>query len=319
MDLNKICHDDGRQVTLRPEAAAYTKRPVITWDAGLEQQLAALEQVAPTGLWVMITGEPGTQKQNWAEHLYTVGGARGPYVRFDCAATPAARFESALFGSALRGSRALCDAAAQGTLLLDEITATPVRCYPILERFLESAREKRVRIVCTCSQDPAAFLGKEPRAAGLMQKLSAVRIEVTPLRKRREDVALLALHYLQEANRRYGTKKRMGSRLLGAMMSYPWPGNERQLRSFVEQLALATPEDLLSDPKLLETAGRFTSAPPVPREESEPTLREMVKAYERMVIHQSIRKHGSLRKAALALGVNASQLSRKLSAEKDDE
>lgn len=319
MDLNKICHDDGRQVTLGPEAADLTARPVITCDPGLQQQLDALEQVAATGLWVMLTGEPGTQKQNWAEHLHRVSGALGEYVRFDCAATPAARFESALFGNPQRGIRALFDTAARGTLLLDEITATPVRCYPILERFLESARERRVRIVCTCSQDPAAFLNREPRAAGLIQKLSAVRIEVSPLRKRREDIALLTLHYLRAANERYGTRKRMGSRLMEAMTAYPWPGNERQLRSFVEQLALAAPDDLLSDSKLLETAGRFTSAPPVPVEETEPTLRDMVKAYERMVIHQSIRKHGSLRKAALALGVNASQLSRKLSAEKDDE
>jgi len=319
MDLNRICHDDGRQVTLLLETAERTRRGVITCSQELERQLAALEQVATTDLWVMITGEPGTQKQRWAEHLHRVSRLQGDYVRFDCAATPAARFETALFGDPSRGVPALYTAAARGTLLLDELPATPVRCYPILERFLESAREKQVRVVCTCSRDPAAFVNQEPRAAGLVQMLSPVRIEVSPLRKRKEDVALLALHYLREANKRYGTKKRMGSRLLEAMLGKPWPGNERQLRSFVEQLALTRPEDLLSDPKLLEAAPRLVTAPPAPAEEAEPTLRDMVKAYERMVIHQSIRKHGSLRKAALALGVNASQLSRKLSAEKDDE
>lgn len=314
MDLNRICHDDGRQVTLRPEALEHTRVPVITCHPDTAGQLAALEQVAPTGLWTLITGEAGTGKQRWAEHLHQLSGARGAYVRFDCAATPAARFEAALFGRP-----ALFDTAARGTLLLDEIAATPVRCYSILERFLDVAREKNVRVVTTCSRDPAAFLNKEPLAAGLMQKLSAVRIEVPPLRKRREDIALLALYYLQEANARYGTGKGMGSGLLEAMLHHPWPGNERQLRSFVEQLALVCPEDLLEDPRLLDSAARFAQLPAPPREESEPTLREMVKAYERMVIHQSIRKHGSLRKAALALGVNVSQLSRKLSAEKDEE
>ena len=314
MDLNHICRDDGRQVTLLPEAAEYTCRDVITCHGGTVDQLAALERVAPTGLWVLITGEAGIGKQRWAEHLHRVSGAPGAYVRFDCAATPAARFEAALFGRP-----ALCDTAARGTLLLDEIAATPVRCYPILERFLELAREKNVRVVSTCSRNPAEFLNREPLAAGFMQKLSAVRIEVPPLRKRREDIALLSLCYLQEANGRYGTQKHMGSRLLEEMGRYPWPGNERQLRSFVEQLALACPEELLGDPRLLDTAARLTQARELPGEEPEPTLREMVKAYERMVIHQSIRKHGSLRKAALALGVNVSQLSRKLSAEKDEE
>ena len=98
MDLNHICRDDGRQVTLLPEAAEYTCRDVITCHGGTVDQLAALERVAPTGLWVLITGEAGIGKQRWAEHLHRVSGAPGAYVRFDCAATPAARFETALFG-----------------------------------------------------------------------------------------------------------------------------------------------------------------------------------------------------------------------------
>ena len=319
MDLNRIYHDDGCRATLRLEALELLHKGVITANEALGQQLAALEQVASTGLWVMITGEPGTQKQRWAEHLHQVSGSEGAYVRFDCAATPAARFETALFGDPVRSVQPLYLAAAGGTLLLDELMATPVRCYPILERFLEYAQEHRVRIVCTGSRDPAAFVSREPRAAGLVQKLSQVRIQVLPLRKRREDVALLALHYLRAANKRYGTRKQMGSALLNAMMAHPWPGNERQLRSFVEQLALVSREDLLADQACMATADRFlTPEDPAPESEAEPTLREMVRAYERMVIHQSIRKHGSLRTAAQALGVNVSQLSRKLAAEKEE-
>ena len=107
MDLNRIYHDDGCRATLRLEALELLHKGVITANEALGQQLAALEQVASTGLWVMITGESGTQKQRWAEHLHQVSGSEGAYVRFDCAATPAARFETALFGDPVRSVQPL--------------------------------------------------------------------------------------------------------------------------------------------------------------------------------------------------------------------
>ena len=97
-------------------------------------------------------------------------------------------------------------------------------------------------------------------------------------------------------------------------------GKSTFIKSFMEQLVLVSPCDLLDDPAMLDATSRLSASvtPRLGRQEApaEPSLKEMVNAYELMLIRQSIRKHGSLRKAAKALGVAPSVLSRKLSAEK---
>jgi len=335
MAVRKLWKEEGGAVVLAENAAAHLSRPFITCSPQMEDQLAVLESTAKTSLRVLISGEPGTRKQLYAEHLHRCSSrAEGSYVRFDCAATHESQLDTVLFGRdaytqgySITG---LAETASGGTLLLDGIQALPVGFFGKLESFLDTgtirpqgspiARSVDVRLVSVCGQDVMTFLNREPRAAALVQKLAAVRLDVLPLRRRPEDIALLALHDLAQANRRYGVNKRLGVQLLQAMLNYSWPGNERELQSFMEQLVLVSPCDLLDDPAMLDATSRLSASvtPRLGRQEApaEPSLKEMVNAYELMLIRQSIRKHGSLRKAAKALGVAPSVLSRKLSAEK---
>jgi DNA-binding NtrC family response regulator len=178
------------------------------------------------------------------------------------------------------------------------------------------------RILATCSEDMVSVLRKHQQLAQLLQLAAEVRIEVLPLRSRPEDVALLALHYLDEANSRYGTDKRMGSALFREILAYSWPGNEQQLKNFVEQLVLSAPGQVLDDPELIHNTARLAATLiPAWRRSSvstgEKSLKEQVTEYELMIIRQSIAKYGSLRKAAAALKVDPSVLSRKLAAGKE--
>ncbi|MBO4929451.1 MAG: hypothetical protein J6D61_03300, partial [Clostridia bacterium] len=139
-----------------------------------------------------------------------------------------------------------------------------------------------------------------------------------------EDVALLALHYLHQSNERYGTGKRMGSALFREILAYTWPGNERELKSFIEQMVLVSPGEVLDDPALIRSTARLTaSLLPAWKKADDATrsgersLKEQVSEYELMIIRRSISKYGSLRKAAKALQVDPSVLSRKLSAAKE--
>ena len=341
MELERICRDDGRTVVLTDEAAVYTSRPIVTCSEHMAERLALLESVAVTDLPILITGESGACKQDYAEHIHRCSGrAEAAFVCFDCAATRESRFEELLFGAVhtvgdeVQVRPGLVETAEGGTVLLDGISAVPPAFYTRLNRLLDEgtivrrgAKEKtavHVRLLATCGEDLVGALTRDPQLARLMQRLSAVRVDVLPLRQRREDVALLALHHLEQTNRRFGTNKRMGSALFREMLVYGWPGNERELRSFVEQMALVSRGDVLDDPALIRSTGRL-SASLIPAwkranaeaESRELSLKEQVRSYELMIIRQSIAKYGSLRKAAAALKVDPSVLSRKLSAGKE--
>ena len=341
MELEKICRDDGRTVVLTEEAAAYTVRPIVTCNEHMAERLALLESVAATDLPVLISGESGTCKEDYAEYIHRCSGrAEAAYVCFDCAATHESQYEERLFGAvhpvgeAVHVRRGLVEATDGGTMVLNRVSDVPPVFYGRLLRLLDEktivrrgAREKtavNVRLLATCGEDVMGALARDPQLARLLQRLSAVRVDVLPLRQRKEDVALLTLHDLQRTNERYGTHKRLGSALFREMMAYDWPGNERELRSFVEQMVLVSRGDVLDDPTLIRGTGRL-SASLIPAwkranaeaESREPSLKEQVRAYELMIIRQSIVKYGSLRKAAAALKVDPSVLSRKLAAGKE--
>jgi DNA-binding NtrC family response regulator len=341
MEISAICHDNGRVVTLSDRAADYTRKAIVTCNEKMLGCLSLLESIAATDLRIMIVGEPGCNKQDYAEYIHRISSrAEKPYIRFDCAATHESQYEERLFGSVRTAPdgqwvrRGALEAASGGTVLLDGASAIPGAFYDKLERMLESGtivrrggREKTavdVRMLATCGEDLMMVLHKDRQLAMLLQQLSAVRVDVLPLRQRKEDVALLTLHYLHEANERYGTNKRMGSALFQEILAYTWPGNERELRSFVEQMVLVSPGEVLDDPTLIRSTARLTaSLLPAWKKADDATrggersLKEQVNEYEVMIIRRSISKYGSLRKAAKALQVDPSVLSRKLSAAKE--
>lgn len=335
MEVAAICNDNGRVVTLNEAAIPYTKETIVTCNERMRSRLELLGRVAPTDLRVLITGEPGTNKQDYAELIHRLSKrAQQPYIRFDCAAVPEARYEERLFGRAGEPQpvRGIVETVGGGTVLLDGMGVVPEAFYGQLERLLEQGtivrrgERKRIavdaRILATCSEDVMSILRRDQRLAQLLQLMAEVRIEVIPLRNRPEDVALLTLHYLADANSRYGTNKRMGSALFREILAYTWPGNERELKNFVEQLVLSAPGEVLDDPQLIRNTARLAATLiPAWRRSSvsaeEKSLKEQVTEYELMIIRQSISRHGSLRKAAKALKVDPSVLSRKLAAAKE--
>ena len=340
MEISAICHDDGRVIALSDRAADFTRQPIVTCNERMRGSLSMLESVAATELRILIAGEPGCNKQDYAEYIHRLSArADKPYLRFDCAATHESRYEERLFGAVTAGGEGgrvrpgVLEEACGGTVLLDGVSTVPEAFCEKLERLLESgtivrrgSREKTpvdVRILATCAEDLMSLVHRSRRLAVLLQQLSMVRVDVLPLRQRKEDVALLTLHYLQEACERYGTRKRMGSALFREILEYSWPGNERELKSFVEQAVLVSPGEVMDDPALIRGTARLTASllPEWKRSADaaggERPLRDQVNEYELMIIRRCIGKYGSLRKAAKALQVDPSVLSRKLAAAKE--
>ena len=324
MELSAVCKDNGKTVSLTDAGWEYTKGEFVCCSSRMLEQIAILEDVAGTDLRVLICGGQGTRKQHYAEYLHGLSRrADKPYVRFDCAATHISQYGRELMGSA--GRKGIIEQCAGGTLLLDSAGNIPEAYHRTMELLLEdgtvirpdgTAAQVDVRLLATIDDTPV-FSGS---ASHLLQRLGAVHIEIPPLCQRPEDIALQALYHMWRVSSRYGSIKRLGSGLFRAILDYPWPGNERELESFIEQVVLMVPDTVVDDASLIHSTGHLSAA--VTRRErtsrQEKTagrsLKEMVSEYELMLIQQSIRQHGSLRKAAKALQIAPSALSRKLSA-----
>ena len=323
MDLSSICRDNGKTVSLTDTAWEFTKGEFVTCSKWMLEQIAALEDVAETDLRVLICGGQGTRKQRYAEYLHGLSKrADKPYARFDCSATHVSQYGRELMGGP--GRKGIIEQCAGGTLLLDGAGDIPEAYHSAIDLLLENGTVTRpdgtvtevdVRLLATT--DDLLSSGTSSR---LLQRLGAVHIEILPLCRRPEDIALQSLYHMWRVSSRYGSIKRLGSSLFRAILEYPWPGNERELENFIEQVVLMEPDNVVDDVSLIHSTGHMSASVTrrqrSSRQESATgrSLKDMVSEYELMLIQQSIRQHGSLRKAAQALQIAPSALSRKLSA-----
>lgn len=223
------------------------------------------ETYAPTDATVMITGETGTGKEVMAEEIHKHSHrAKRPFVVIDCAAMAKDLVESELFGH-VKGSFTGANADRQGafeyadggTVFLDEIGDLAAELQPKLLRVLEKREIRRVgdnrvrkinvRIICATNRD----LESEVRAGhfreDLYYRLSVVRLELPPLRRRPDDIPLIAKRFITDINGPLAMKNVVNFDEAVAMLKrHDWPGNVRELRNFIELAFLAAkpPVDL---------------------------------------------------------------------------
>jgi two-component system response regulator AtoC len=223
----------------------------------MQQIFDLIRKVAPTKSAVLITGETGTGKELVARAIHRLSPRREQlFVPLNCAAIPAELLESELFGH-VRGafSGAGSDregrfaAASGGTLFLDEIGDMDSRLQPKLLRALAegviepvgSDRRLRVdvRIVSSTNRELGAAIREGRFREDLFYRLNVFRIEVPPLRERRQDVPALAAAFLREFGSDLGKGSlRLGEAAAAALQRYAWPGNVRELRNLMERAAV---------------------------------------------------------------------------------
>ncbi len=219
-----------------------------------------VDRVAPADVDVLVTGESGTGKELVARALHRRGPrAAGQFVPVDCGAVPPTQLESGLFGREKGASAgdpaeatALVEAAHRGTLFLDEVAELPPMLQAKLLRVVQERRFRRpgeteyatvdVRIVAATIRDPIRDVQEGRLRKDFFYRLNVVRIEVPPLRERREDIPLLFAHFLRQEEGRFGRRiAEVSPEVHVALGTYPWPGNVRELLSAVRRiLALGT-------------------------------------------------------------------------------
>ena len=240
------------------------RRELVTRSPVMEELLCQARLVADSGASVLIRGASGTGKEMLAKAIHRASERRDqPFVAFNCAAIPETLMESELFGyakgaftGAARDTPGLFQAAHGGTLLLDEIGDMPASLQAKLLRVLQ---ERQVRPVGSTRSVPVDVrvisathrdLEEEVRAGrfreDLFYRLNVVVLDIPPLADRREDIPLLASHFLSRL--RGASRKQVEGFAPDAMellVSAPWPGNVRQLANVVEQAFALTTTPLI--------------------------------------------------------------------------
>ncbi|MCC6554823.1 MAG: sigma 54-interacting transcriptional regulator [Polyangiaceae bacterium] len=305
---------------------------IIGRSEAMRRVIHQLDKVVDTRVTVLIEGETGTGKELIAAAVHYRSRRRDKlFVAQNCAALAESLLESELFGhkkgsftGATDEKKGLFEIADGGTLFLDEITETPMSLQSKLLRALQegeirpvgatSSKHVNVRIVAATNRNLEEEVARGRFREDLYYRLKVFPIRLPPLRERREDISLLAAHFLE----RYGDEigKPCGGfsqQALELMVAYNWPGNVRELQNEVQRLviqlepgAFATPE--LLSPRIRQVEGLVTRAGV-----TKGTLKEMMDSVEKFFLLESLRDHHNNKtNAAKSLGITREGLHKKL-------
>ncbi len=284
-----------------------------------------IEKVAKSNATVLITGESGTGKEVAALAIHQQSLRKdGPFVPVNCAALPEQLLESELFGhekGAFTGAVARkpgrFELADRGTIFLDEITEIPLSMQVKLLRVLQEKSFERVggtetlcvdvRVIAATNRDIASAMQQGQFREDLYYRLNVFQIHMPPLRERKEDIPLLAQHFVEKFRPTYLVNK-ISPAAMELLVRYHWPGNIRELQNVIERAAIICqgneilPEHL---PKELLAAQKTTAGPVINFPDQGISLEEV----EKELILKALEKTGGNQtRAAQLLGITRSAL-----------
>jgi len=293
-----------------------------------------VSRAARANAGVLVTGERGTGKELVARAIHRASPrAKGPYEKLNCAAVPAELIESELFGheagaftGATKQRRGKFERAHGGTLFLDEVGDMPLSMQSKLLRVLQERELERVggsdlikvdvRVVAATNRDLIAACQSGEFRADLYDRLNVLPLELPPLRARRDDIPVLARHFLAQASKE---NARPGVHLMDdaieALGRHAFPGNVRELRNLIERLVILSPDESVTAQDVERSLGM--SVPPQSTGLFRPGVpfRVLVEEAERSILEEAIGHHGGQMAAtARALGLERSHLYKKAKA-----
>jgi DNA-binding NtrC family response regulator len=305
----------------------YSLPGIIAHSKEMQKVLELVMRVAPADATVLIQGESGTGKELIAKAIHHASPrADGPFVAVNCGALPEPLLESEIFGhvkgaftGAIVNKKGLFEEAHRGTFFLDEIGEMPLALQVKLLRALQEGEVRPVgsnrpvivdvRVLAATNRDLTQLMQQGKLREDLFYRLNVIPVVLPPLRERREDIPVLAEHFLGHFGQKQGRLLRLSAEAVERLLRYPWPGNVRELENAMERTAILAgtetigPDDL---PPHITTGTPLGPAPILPREQ---TLDEVEKTH----ILQTLERYGwNHSRAAEALGIGRTSLWRKL-------
>ncbi len=287
------------------------------------------KQVAAYPTTILLLGETGVGKEVVSSFIHhNSDRAAKPFIKINCSAIPEPLMEAELFGyekGAFTGARekgkmGLFELANHGTILLDEIGDMSFTLQTKLLRTIQENEIMRVggtrpihldvRIISATSRNIEEMVAAGQFLDALYYRLNVVEIQIPPLRERREDIIPLAEFYLQHFCETYKLNKEFTPEVRDCFLQYDWPGNVRELRNTVENLTVSSlgnrigredlPARLAGTPRMTVRTGHTAGE----------SMKSAVESLQREIIAEAVAREGSLRKAAAALDMDATTLSR---------
>ena len=255
-------------IILREELSKmYGFSRIIGKSKELNKSAMLAQRVARSDTTVLITGESGTGKELFAKAIHSMSQRKdNPFIAINCAAIPSELIENELFGSekgaftgAVRRKIGMVEVANKGTLFLDEVGNIPLHLQPKFLRFLqernftrlggEETRSVDVRIIAATNMDIRREIGRNTFREDLYYRLNVFPIDLPPLRKRKEDILLLAEYFIRKFTKELRKENlELAPQTKRILKNYRWPGNVRELQNIIERAVILT-EDEIIDPE----------------------------------------------------------------------
>ena len=298
-----------------------------------KDMMTTVRRIAPTDATVLLTGESGSGKELVAKTIHALSTRQDrSFIAVNCAAIPVDLLESELFGhvkgaftGAVRDKRGKFELADGGTLFLDEIGDMSLRTQSKVLRVLQEQTfqpvgsteniQVDVRVIAATNKDLQEEIEAGQFREDLYYRINVIPFIVPPLRARRDDIPLLAEHFLSEAAEEYGEgAKRLTVEASARLIAFNWPGNVRQLKNVCERLMIMAMGDEISEADLEPILG-FAAPTADGSSEADLPLREARDLFERRFILTKLHQHGgNVKRTAQALSIERSHLYRKMKA-----
>ncbi|GAK51962.1 transcriptional regulatory protein pilR [Candidatus Moduliflexus flocculans] len=290
----------------------------------IRQIFDMIKRVSSSKSTVLVTGESGTGKELIAQAIHQNSPRREkPFVAVSCGAIPETLLESELFGymkgaftGAVSNKIGLFELADQGTLFLDEIGELPLMIQVKLLRVLQERQFKRVggtkdisvdvRVIAATNRDLRKMVEENTFRGDLFYRLNVIPIHLPSLRERKEDIPILAQHFLEKYNREIGKRfTHIAEDAMAKLLGYQWPGNIRELENVIERAVALESEPIIkvaSLPENIRGATEFVAAPipaDIPSEGID--LEQVVGDIEKDLLVKALEKTGWVKKQAAKL------------------
>ena len=327
---------------------AYAVHHIIAESPQMKQILTTLKNIARTDVSVLISGPSGSGKEVLAKYTHLCSERKdNPLVVLNCSAIPESLIESELFGyvkgaftgAAAEGKEGLIEAANGGTLFLDEINSMPKTLQVKLLRVLETKQVTPIgstksididfRLICASNEDLKKLVDEGDFRLDLYYRINVFSVVIPPLCERKDDIAPLAIHYTEYFCNKYKCVHFLGNYVLQQLEEFPWEGNVRELKNFIERLIISVPNDelqiasipenvILSDAKhSSDTEQTFMQNEEIQDNEClldrvGLTFHEYMDLFEKKLLEKTLSDLGSPKAAAEALQLNITSIYRKL-------
>ena len=328
-DLILLLQEIASQVRLRKKALSFsaiegerTVFPIVFRSDPFREVIDMINKVATSNASVLITGESGSGKELVAREIHRQSDRwEKPFIAIDANAIPETLLESELFGyvkgaftGAGRDKIGIIEQANMGTLFLDEIGNLSIGIQSKLLRFLQERKIRRVgeakerevdiRLITATNRDLDEMIEDEDFREDLFYRLSVVNLKIPALRNRREDIPLLAYHFLRKFNDNFRVEG-FRSEVLDMLTDFDWPGNVRQLENAIEHAVILRKAGLIEKTDLPNWLNL--------KETSESPRSRSLEIIEKNHILQVLEMCGGNKsRAAIVLGINRRTLARKL-------